>query len=417
MHLQRKLNWFCVAVLALCTGGIAQGQSSDVLQYLSTAPLQFSVTPSSLGQTDLRSFTEPAPATQSIIEGGFVNELREVQPTFASPALGQLPQLSADSVSPVQTTIAPSSKLESAAGQWITVRSKLRTERIFVQPQDEIWIVSARQNQLDPNDLSRLNVSKLSHSQFQPSQLSELTHAHQTDRSRKTIMFTHGNRTNYSWAISRGMLVYRNLFSTCSARAPIRMVIFAWESERETPLPIVDYRIKAKKSVCLGTTFGLLLNQFQNRDLMLVGYSLGAQLIMSGLESEHQPASNERYEISLIAPAFDCDWLASRATAPPTTAKANRATVFVNRNDRVIKVANRVCQREYPSVNLSLQEIAATRRLPVARVDFVDLTSESSKVHSIVRYTKSPSLRNGIYQQLIDVCRDCNRPTFVPVSQ
>ena len=91
--------------------------------------------------------------------------------------------------------------------------------------------------------------------------------------------------------------------------------------------------------------------------------------------------------------------------------------MFVNRNDRVIKVANRVCQREYPSVNLSLQEIAATRRFPVERVDFVDLTSESSKVHSIVRYTKSPSLRNGIYQQLIDVCRDCNRPTFVPVSQ
>ena len=391
---------WCAAVVVICMGGIASGQELASNPFRKNDSLEsrfYSSVITKDSATSIHSSTHSLPGSD---------------PT---PAI--IPAILTDSTPANLTVIAPSPELESSTGQWVRVRSKLKTDRIYVQPQDEIWVVSARDNLSAPYDLSRMTVKKLSNGQWHSADLNQLTHAHQTDLSRKTMLFTHGNRTSYSWAVSRGMAVYQNLFSTCAARPAIRLVVFAWQSDRETPLPVADYRIKAKKSVCIGTTFGLLLNQFQNRDLMLVGYSLGAQVILSGLENEFQPATNDLFEVSLIAPAFDCDWLASRAAASRPPVKVKRATVFVNRGDRVIKVATRVCQREYPSVNLDLHQLAASGQLPFARADFVDLTAETTSIHSIARYTKSFSLRMGIYQQLVDVCRNCNKPLFVPESK
>ena len=120
---------------------------------------------------------------------------------------------------------------------------------VCIRPQDELWVVSARNAGCDPGGKRGLSCLKFVGGKFCTSNLQSLYSAHQNHRSLQTVLFVHGNRTDADWATSRGGQVYENVFAGCKSGPPIRYVIWQWRSEPELKRPIKDYTIKSRRAV------------------------------------------------------------------------------------------------------------------------------------------------------------------------
>ncbi len=159
--------------------------------------------------------------------------------------------------------------------QTLVIRNTRITKGVMkVLPQDEVWLISARESHLAPCDLSLIKVEQLNCGRWMPSSLECLVDAHELDKTKSTLIYAHGNQTNLSWAKSRGLQFYSlALEETACQRPPVRYVIFAWKSEREQHCA-KDFILKSQRSEQLGITMAQILAQFPDRRIVLVGFSL-----------------------------------------------------------------------------------------------------------------------------------------------
>ena len=276
-------------------------------------------------------------------------------------------------------------------------------KRIQFSAEDEVWRVCARSQTGQPADQVCPTTFQLRCGQWVEMTLESMIQSHLTDPGRKTVLYVHGNRTDSEWSIARASQMYEAIFGLqgCSERSPIRFVIWQWTAETELPNPLKDFKVKAHRSVAAGRVFGQIVEALKAEPMLIIGYSLGAQVITSGLTSsvdgfalENKPKSNVPcHELVFIAPVFDEGYWRELCTAPGWL-PIGATTSFRNPHDPALKlIANPTGRRgQFRNAFSWLSErpdlFGATR--------IVDLGSELRDKHAIVEYSSSPTLQEFI---------------------
>jgi hypothetical protein len=300
--------------------------------------------------------------------------------------------------------------------QTVVVRKKRITKGVInVLPQDEIWLVSARYSHLSPCDMSLIKVDRLSSGRWSSSSLECLVNAHATDKSRTTLIYAHGNRTDLNWAKTRALQLYSlALAPTACRRPPVRYVIFAWHSEREAKCA-KDFLIKSHRSDLLGVTMAQVLAQFPDRQMVLVGFSLGAQVFVTALDQPclSQPVESlddrGKYRVAVIAPVLDGCASFRQSDRYPSGEAVLRAEVYQNSKDRAVRAARFIRRKQFPDCSTSIGELAARGNLPFGDVSVTELSNEMHKFHSVSVYARSCSVKTGLSQLLNEVYIDSNK--------
>jgi esterase/lipase superfamily enzyme len=286
---------------------------------------------------------------------------------------------------------------------------------VRVSSEDEIWLVSARGSDCFPCDRSQLKVCLLHNGYWQTASLDDLVNRHTIDKTRATLIYAHGNRTNLEYAKARGLQVYQTAFqnSPC-VRPPIRFVLFCWKSEKEIRRrPVADFGIKSDRAVSVGKTFALLLNQFEDRNLGILGFSLGTQVTMSALNCLDLQDPNGRwgkYRVMLIAPALDPGFVRSELPRYPHTRIVEKTDVYRNRNDRAINAAQTIVRKKSRADVTTLRELAASNRASLNPIKVYDITNQIRKLHSITNYCAAHSVRTGLAQMLNGIVATAAQP-------
>jgi hypothetical protein len=331
---------------------------------------------------------------------------------FAVPVESQENELMLEAASVVETVVQQGDSfvemfesvrslgVDSDAAQCVSVKKSALgcMEGITVLPRDEVWVINAREYLCGETDLSQLTVSRLIDSDLVPADLSQLVAAHDSGDELATVLYIHGNQTDEEFAISRGLQVYRNAFTTkAHCHGPVRYVIWAWKSEQEKTRLYPDYVLKSKRSVLLGETFAATLNQFSDRNIIVFGYSLGVQVALSAFDSpdlDAKPHCSTRYQVAFVAPAINADYVASHGLSVGELCPVDQAYVFTNRKDRAIRAAQAIIRRKSPSEEATIAGLANAGKLNLCSVTSIDVFEEAGRFHSIERYTRSGTLQN-----------------------
>lgn len=302
-------------------------------------------------------------------------------------------------VESAEVVVGEQTPIEPSEAQCVRVKKSILgcMEGIMILPQDEVWLINARACVCGETDPSLFVVSKLEGSDLVPADLSDLTAAHASGDGLTTILYVHGNQTNEEFAIARGLQVYRNAVAKkAHCRQGVRYVIWAWKSEQEKPRFYPDYLVKSQRSVLLGESFAWTLNQFNDRNVVVFGYSLGVQVILSAFDSpsllhrEHDPT---RYQVAFAAPAINADYVATHGLTMGGHTPVAQTIVFTNRKDRAIRAAQAIVRRRSPATNPTIAGLSDAGKLDLGAVTSIDVFEEAGRFHSIERYTRSETLQ------------------------
>ncbi len=287
------------------------------------------------------------------------------------------------------------------------------TELIEIRPEDELWIVSARNFDGCVSGGESLEVKRLANNSWQTASLDQLAECHQKNTSLTTLLYAHGNQTNYDYGVSRGVQFYRNLVSCPEVDGAIRMVLWLWKSERQSVRMYRDFRIKSQRAIEMGAAFRSTLERLGDSRVALVGFSLGTQVILSALDSIEDSCgrdrdAHERYKVALVAPALDPAYACASADRSICSSITDQTRVFNNRADRAVKALRIILRRECPTKSISFDRLVDEQCLNLGQVKKVDLTSETGARHSIVRYSRTPSLCCELGKLLSEVANKRN---------
>lgn len=295
--------------------------------------------------------------------------------------------------------------------QSVAVKSCLGTETLCVQSQDEIWVVSTRQGSGQNCADTELHTQQLICNQWQNANLDDLATCHQSDPDHITVIMVHGNNTNDEWALTRGMQFYDRMFGRAACDRPaVRLVILAWESDQELPRPGPDYKLKSARAVALGSSVGSLLDVLGGDRPVLVGYSLGVQVVLSTLTHQANGIKDQAnccvsgYQVGLIAPALDASYACNDLKMIPANPLIQRAEIFVNRHDRVL-LAARILNRKRCDdrcAEPSLVGLSDKGRLDSNRFRLDDVTQEVRNRHSLVNYIQSSTVQRRVRQLVLN---------------
>ena len=301
--------------------------------------------------------------------------------------------------------------------QTIRTRNGVTCRKVHVRPQDEIWLVSARQDKQ-----CELSSQKLVDGQWVAASIAELTQSHVMDQQKTSLVYVHGNRTNEVYASSRGLQFYENIFNDQMCSGPIRFIIFAWRSEREKVGPASDYRLKLDRSVSLGPTFADFINQFEDRRLVLAGFSLGGQIVLSSLVQLECLAANDpepkfgKYRVALITPALKASDSLNSIASLPSNSVTMETVVFVNQKDVAIRAAT-VATKGSPEPAVTLEQVAQQPADCVTNpVVIEDITCNVSRLHSISRYSHRSERIQTIINRMANDVRGSAQIKMVPLG-
>lgn len=274
-------------------------------------------------------------------------------------------------------------------------------EHFTILAGDEVWLVDAREFVAGGTDLNALKVSQFVGGELTPRCLPDLTIAHASGDSRATMLYVHGNQTDKEWALFRGLQVYRNaLTSQPELRAPVRFVIWSWRSESEKIRRYPDFQVKAERSMLVGETFAATLNQFNDHNLIVFGYSLGVQVVLSAFDSPSliwEGSGSLSYQAIFAAPAINAKFIASHSLKRDQTPSIiERSVVFTNRKDRAIRAAQAIIRRQVPGEESTIEGLSNAGKLLVGKVSAIDVSDEAGRGHRIEGYTRSRKLQQFI---------------------
>ena len=293
-------------------------------------------------------------------------------------------------------------------GQQVKLKKPIRIcDKTFdIAPGDEVWVISARGLECGSADPCSLTVEQLCHGSFQPSTLQNLTDDHEANPSLQTVIYIHGNQTDEKFARARGLQMYENgLGCSSECRGPIRFVIWMWKAERVLPRLYPDYMIKSQRSVGAGKMLGHTLAKFHDNDVVLIAFSLGAQLVTSAMEVPElqgdQIARRPRFRVAFVAAALDANYICRRLNGYSTTSCISRAIIATSEVDRATRAFHFVARKNCPQLKESIAELALAHHIPLGdSIEVIDVTGEVGKKHAIERYSKSPNLQQHLLQLL-----------------
>ena len=268
--------------------------------------------------------------------------------------------------------------------------------KISFSDSDEIWRVCARTPNGEAGDRVCPTIYRLQCGGWVASNLDSLVRSHQLDPIRQTVLYVHGNRTDSEWSIARASQMYEQVFGNnhCNERGPVRFIIWQWTAETELPNPLRDFKVKAQRSVEAGRAFAEVVNRLKSRSMIVVGYSLGAQVISSALTTPVAELGEEvasTHELVFIAPVFDENYWPELCEAVPWLPIC-RTTSFRNQKDPALRlIANPLGRRgQFRNAFTWFGE----RPDLFGPTQIVDLENELKDKHAIVEYSSAPSLQN-----------------------
>ena len=292
--------------------------------------------------------------------------------------------------------------------QSVRTRKGIGFRSVNISAQDEIWLVSARQQQ----NRCELTLQRLIDGQWVPASMTDLTDAHAVDQQRSSVIYVHGNRTDDQFARSRGLQFYENVFNGESQSGPVRFVIFAWRSERERIRPTSDFNVKLNRSVELGPTFASFLDQFQDRRMVLSGFSLGGQVVLSGLSqlqppiedvAEHKTGS---FRVALITPVLKAEDAMNSVASLPHNPAIAKTVVFVNQKDNALRAAMLVAKATSSQPTVTLEQIASQPTCEMVNPVLIeDMTAETTGCHSITKYSARSTRLRTVLKEMADEVR------------
>jgi hypothetical protein len=341
-----------------------------------------------------------------------------------APSYAQQDEFTQPSTYSWQTDSAPTAATEDS-DQFIQTKVKRGFETVRVSAQDQIWVVSCR---CDPTQdaVNPFHVARLQRGNWEASALSDLFRDHQTNTSLATMVFVHGNRYDLGLCKDRGLQFYHSIFQNDRERPPLRLVLFCWKSEVERLRPLPDFNIKSKRSVELGTAFGKFLCGFNSRKPLICSYSLGAQIVVKGLEAKDFEAkgleargfearrletpnletsdfsSSPGYRVAMLAPAFDPDYACRSLENYCLNTAIAETRIFVNDNDLVIRAANLIVRKRCRDTLTVVGKLTRNGEKCEGLIDVHNVTAEVRKSHSLDSYTESATLGRILNQMLVE---------------
>ncbi len=279
----------------------------------------------------------------------------------------------------------------------MTQHTRGRVEPVWVQPADEVWVISARDSQIAPTDLSLLKCWRLETGNWEPAELDDLLQTHTEDKSKVTMVYVHGDRTNLTWAKSRGLQFYHCALGAAK-RPPVRFVIFAWRSEKERTRPIPDHEIKSQRSTEVGQTLGNLLCQFDDHRMILGGFSLGAQVVLTALsnpELQRRDHPGGKFRVAVFGHVLNPDFIRSELEMYPENPLVEHTDVFLNQEDRAVRLSHLIKRKTIRS-SFTLEQLANSGEANGNSIMVRDITRETTKKHSISEYGHSPQLNQRL---------------------
>lgn len=323
----------------------------------------------------------------------------------STPASGQVNQL-ADDLQSLRPNLLMNNELNCRAID--------ATASTCVRDCDQIWLVSSRQVTDYCLDTCQLNAIQMVNGDWQSSSVEMFQTEHSTNATMQTVFYIHGNMTDFNWSIIRGLKVYENMIGSQPDAPPVRFVIWSWPSERQT-IPIRDALLKAKQAVFVGYSFRSLLNSLDGPCPAIIGYSFGAQVVMSALQSPLHEECKGPYEVTLIAPAFDRDFIHCEIDSCRIAANTASMKAYVDSKDRVIRANGHLCRKRYRRSGKCDHLVSSKLTGCCDFLQEFDITDCQPK-HSIILYSEHPSIVDGVKHQLNELMASQGHD-LVPMSR
>ena len=192
-------------------------------------------------------------------------------------------------------------------------------------------------------------------------------------------------------------------------------MIFAWKSEQEKVRIRPDYELKTERASVVGKTFGKFLEQFSDRNVLLSGFSLGSQVVLTGLTNCESGGANlpGRYQVALIAPALDPKFVCGSLNTLPNVGLIQRTEVVANEKDIVIKAAQKmaakICREWLPE----FKRLARTSEFANNPIRVRDIGDDISRQHSTNNYYGSTEVQR-LHREMLKQVYAIQQPHSVP---
>ncbi len=263
---------------------------------------------------------------------------------------------------------------------------------------DQIWFVSAREYDCATTDLSRISVQHLDAGCWHADSFENLVAEHQNHPETPTVIFVHGNRMDEYWAKRRGMELLQHGLPPEGCRPPVRLVIWAWRSDKICG-PRIDFEIKAARAVRMGTVLAATLNELHGPSPRLVGYSLGAQVIAQAFIG-HEIDAAPPYRLAFIAPVLDKNFAATHCHDNIVSRQTEKAFVWINSRDPVARLAGRYNSRQTSGAACTFDQWIQRDVRPLGPTEVVNVAQQANPKHHIDSYLESSQMR-AQFQELI----------------
>ncbi len=237
------------------------------------------------------------------------------------------------------------------------------------------------------------------------------------DGAHVTMVFVHGNDTEYDEAIDMGRTLYNRLVNTRCEVPPTRLVIWSWPSEKD----LVRVRKAAQEAACRTNSEGFYFAEFV--DLLpddsvysLCGYSYGARIVTGGLQvlgggavaghslsvrqhPDHQPAN-----VMLLGAALDNNSLLPGMRHGLALSQVERMVILFNPADRVLFWYQHLWQRRGPQALGSTGQVAASRLgADRAKLTQINVEAQLGGRHSWQYVSGSPTVMSIVRRELLSV--------------
>ncbi len=280
-------------------------------------------------------------------------------------------------------------------------------------PGDQMWVVSTRQADNDcecvESNPIAVQIMQFDGCRWHVATWEALQAECENNPHLATMIYVHGNFSDFGWSLRRGCQVYDNLLGTGCARGrrlcapsrccnpvcrdePVRMIIWSWQSEREA-LPPCDFWIKSARACREGVRFNSVLRELTLHRPVIVGYSLGVQVILSSLMADESAADRSPWRVALLAPVLDCSFPDCLCTAQAMDQRIESLVLFTNCRDRALKTANRAIRLRTRSTPFDQYDLATSLASLTRDFRQYEISRESGGKHAIVHYTEQATVQ------------------------
>lgn len=210
-----------------------------------------------------------------------------------------------------------------------------------------------------------------------------------------TSFFVHGNWVSEPDAFRMGPVI-RQWLAGGAMSGRDAVVIWSWPAARDLRRPLLDVREKAARAESQGRFLARLVERLpQERPMALVGYSYGARLITSALQTAAQAErARPRLRAVLLAPALDDHWLLPGHRHGEAILQVDRMLILVNRQDPLLARYRFVYGRKSGAQALGF--VGLPRRPEFGQVEQWRVDGYIGSTHDWTRYVHSCAVSERI---------------------